>query len=253
MTSTVTTRSGAKVPVQRNLRRHDDHYVNAKGKRVCGSPRANRSGLCESSFLFANGRCGKHGGLTPNGIASPAFKTGKRSKYHVVLPERLRERYGEALADPELLTLRNEIAAIDARTVEVMATLDKDGCAVIWSQLQSALTEYRVSNAADRDRWLRILFDGIERGASDMAVWGQLGILIEQRRRLAETETKREKDLKLMVPLESVMALFGRFSLLVRETVMNAACLNDDDKRKVLAPIAEGMARMLGSGEPALV
>lgn len=66
---------------------------------------------------MANGRCRIHGGATPGGFASPHFKTGRYSK---VLPAALRDRYEQARGDEDLLSLRDELALVDARIGEVL-------------------------------------------------------------------------------------------------------------------------------------
>jgi len=58
--------------------------------------------------------CSMHGGKSPRGVDSPSFKTGRHSRY---LPDRLTEKYCEALADEELLRLDDEIADGNDQTV----------------------------------------------------------------------------------------------------------------------------------------
>src|SRR3954469_9482211 len=77
--------------------------------------------------------CTVHGGLTPSGHASPHFKSGRYSRY---LPSRLSERYHEAQADQRLLELREEIALIDARLCDLLATED-------WEQIYRVIEQRR--------------------------------------------------------------------------------------------------------------
>ena len=52
------------------------------------------------------------------------FKTGRYSKY---LPDRLVERYEEALNDVELMRLDDEIALVDTKLQDVLERLHQDG------------------------------------------------------------------------------------------------------------------------------
>ena len=83
--------------------------------RLCGAK--TRSGSACQNRPMPNGRCRMHGGKSLGGIASPNFKHGGYSKF---LPVRLGDNYQEAMADPELLALRDDIALLDARVHDLM-------------------------------------------------------------------------------------------------------------------------------------
>jgi hypothetical protein len=69
------------------------------------------------------GRCRRHGGKSLVGVAAPSFRGRGRSRY---LPVKLREHYEESLSDPDLLSLRSQIATLEAFEKEVLQSL-KDG------------------------------------------------------------------------------------------------------------------------------
>lgn len=76
---------------------------------------------CEVAVgLFPNGRCQRHGGPTLTGVAAPGWRGRGLSR---VLPERLLDHYHEALRDPDLLSLRQEIALQRALLNDVLARL----------------------------------------------------------------------------------------------------------------------------------
>lgn len=81
--------------------------------------------------------CGIHGGKTPGGLASPHFKTGRHSKY---LPKNLLGKYKEAINDPDLLQLRDEIALMDTRLGEVLTQIEKGAKAL--NQFEEIQAEY---------------------------------------------------------------------------------------------------------------
>lgn len=68
--------------------------------------------------------CAMHGGKSLRGMDSPTFKTGRYSKD---APARLHSRYMAGLDDPELTSLRDEIALVDARTAELLQLASVSG------------------------------------------------------------------------------------------------------------------------------
>src|SRR3990172_10824938 len=76
---------------------------------------------CRRHAVSGKRVCTVHGGLTPSGPASANYKHGRYSRY---LPARLAERYLEAESDPELLSLRSELALVQATLAGLFGKLD---------------------------------------------------------------------------------------------------------------------------------
>lgn len=138
-----------------------------------------------------NGRCRIHGGATPSGIALPQFRTGRYSK---ALPGGLRERYEQALGDEELLSLRDEVALLDARIAETLDGLPSD------------------------DKWA-------------MAI-----LLVEQRRKLVESEQKRLATMNQYVSVEQIYTFIAALGGILRQHVAD---------RHALAAIQRDLSRLL--------
>jgi hypothetical protein len=90
-------------------------------------------------------RCRLHGGATPRGPAiGPAFKHGRYSRD---LPTRLAARYADSQADPDLASLRADLALIHTRITEVLERLDEDmpepAVREIWSEIQTLVEHKR--------------------------------------------------------------------------------------------------------------
>lgn len=137
-----------------------------------------------------NGKCRMHGGKTPRGIGSVHWRGRGYSKD---LPTRLFDRMQRALEDPELLSSRSEVALLDARLGELAATLPDE--------------------PADLDS----------------ATWQNLLGLIEQRRRLVETERRREEVLQLNMTAQQALAFVHALMAAVVE------CVTDRHERQALA------------------
>jgi hypothetical protein len=88
--------------------------MKCNGKNRQGEP-------CGNEAINGASKCRFHGGASLIGVASPTFKHGRYSKH---LPTRLAARYAEALSDPQLLELRDEIALVGTRQTELLEQLD---------------------------------------------------------------------------------------------------------------------------------
>jgi hypothetical protein len=170
----------------------DPNTALTKTPGLCGAK--TRSGsLCRRRPVNnGTGRCKLHGGRSLRGIASPRFRHGSRSKY---LPASLRARYLRALHDPDLLVLRSDLALQEARICDLLGRLEVGGGAELWPRAQKALNQFKAAQA-ERDASAMVaaltgLEDVIGAGQRDTDVWTALQATIEQKRRLAETETKR--------------------------------------------------------------
>jgi hypothetical protein len=165
-------------------------------------------------------RCNLHGGKSLKGAASPQFKTGRHSKY---LPTRLRERYQEALDDPELIALNDEIALIDARLAELLGRIDSGESMSVWEKLRKAYQALREAQAAKDVAGtvdaLNVLGDMIERGGRDDETWNQIYYLLDQRRKLTESERKRRVDMQQMVTAERLTILMTAVQDAIRRNV----------------------------------
>jgi hypothetical protein len=167
-----------------------------------------------------NGRCSKHGGKSLAGIASPTFKTGRHSKY---LPARLQERYAASVADPELLALREDIALLDARLGELLERVDTGESESLWLRLDEAWSAYeRLPDASPKKSEARGLVAWLIRtGATDYAAWGEIQAIVEQRRKLSESEQKRLVAMQQLITTEQAMLFVAAVMDAARQTVTN--------------------------------
>lgn len=148
-------------------------------KRQCTAISKRSGARCKKAAMKGRTVCRAHGGATPRGIASPHLQHGRWSKD---LPTQLARRYEAAVEDPDLLSLRDEIALVDTQISVLLA----------------------ISDVAS---------------APEPATGQALGRLVEQRRRLTETEVKHRMLVGQMVALKQVMALAGALAASVHAHV----------------------------------
>lgn len=92
-----------------------------RGRKICGaklrSPGKHGDWKCHIAPM-PNGKCYRHGGATPAGIASPHFKHGRDSRYLKHLPVSLALHF-----DPDsknLVALTEELGVLEARIIDVL-------------------------------------------------------------------------------------------------------------------------------------
>jgi hypothetical protein len=179
-----------------------------RGGKVCGA-RTRAGGECQARPC-ANGRCKVHGGLTPGGLASPKYKTGKHSKYLRGLPKELGKAYREALNDEELISLRNEIAMTQAfyrcRLAELLEVE-----APPWGKVITALSalEQSPSDPAALAGLATLLRAGASAAAKERDVREDVRELMQEKGKLAAAEWKRLNDIRAVVPVAQAV-LFGQ-------------------------------------------
>jgi hypothetical protein len=176
----------------------------------CTAKAKQRQEQCRLPVVPGMTVCRFHGGRTPRGPALPQFKTGKYSK---LLPSRLLARYREAERDPELLSLHSELALIDARLVDLLKRVDTGESGALWATLKKEYEEFRLHRAAGDIPKMHVSIARLDalmdRAVQDHSAWQEIGEKIEQRRKLAMSETQRLIGLRQMLTCEQAMLLAG--------------------------------------------
>lgn len=188
-------------------------------KLRCGA-RARTTGKPCKNWAMPNGRCRMHGGKSPGGIASPSFKHGRYSKY---LPGRFIERYAEAAQDKDLLSLRDDIALMDVRLVDLLLQLHTGESGQLWQEVIEAkrrLDHAILISDADAVRGALASLDKLlESGVNDHAAWREIVDLLERKRRLSDSEHRRQIQNGELVPIEDVFAFADALILAVKRHV----------------------------------
>lgn len=203
------------------------------GRAICGAK--TRAGTpCQRSPLAGRTRCKLHGGASPRGVASPAFRHGRFSS---VMPARLAEAYRRAEADPAGISVAEEMHLLSARQTELLEALDKAAGPAVWREATKAWRAFKKAQAGgDVDGMHSAVadLDAIFAGRVDWSVWSELRETIEGRRRLAETERRRIEAAEAYVTLVEMRA-YG--------AAINAAILESVPDAKARAIIAEAVER----------
>ncbi|MGH9818998.1 MAG: HGGxSTG domain-containing protein [Pyrinomonadaceae bacterium] len=201
-------------------------------KKACGA-KTRSGGKCKVAGM-QNGRCRIHGGLTPKGIASPNFITGRYSAY---LPTNLAARYQTAIQDPKLLELGDEIGFTQALLSERMEKLFAGESRDLWTYLKALFAEYEdaLDENDERIEPLRSKMRmTISRGFQAFNVFETTQPIVEQLRKLKESENKRLKDLQATITVQQAMGIIAMLASILKTHISDP---------KVLAAISEDLAR----------
>lgn len=199
-----------------------------------------RGDPCKQPAINGTSKCRYHGGASLVGVASPTFKHGRYSKH---LPSRLAERYGEALSDPQLLELRDEIALVGTRQGELLERLDNGLTPAKWFSAQAAYRDLVIAiNQRDQEEYqaaIDRLGSALDATENEGAIWDEVIALSEQRRKLAESEQKRLVAMQQMITTEQAMALLARVTESIRKHVSDPS---------ILAAVASDLRAIVNAG-----
>lgn len=147
-----------------------------------------------------------HGGKTPTGLALPQTS---HYRYGKAIAPRLFGQYITALKDPTLLEQAAEIALLQTRIEEQLAGMDWAESGAAWQELGEAWKE--VLKWKNDDDLFRVavadLGQIIVRGNLEHMAWQEIADLIERKRRVVESERKRNIELEQSVTQADAMRL----------------------------------------------
>lgn len=188
--------------------------------KECGANRSNGRGLCKAPAM-ANGRCRVHGGAVPKGVAHHSYRHGLYSKHLQGTP--LGVMVDEALADPDRLSMEEELALVDARIQELLQELNTPASSAAWGALQQAIQEFEAAQAKKSVQGMHRAFTAIqdlsEKGVGRSAAWAELRGLIDQRKNLVESEERRALASGKAIPAERVRAVIAALSQMILDEV----------------------------------
>lgn len=189
----------------------------------CGAKTRN-GGACPNPPVKGSKRCRMHGGKSLKGIAHPNFKTGRWSSS---IPERMAERYSVLLDDPAMLDITHEIALTDTRISELLQRVGTGESKGLWQQARKSNDD--IQKAIHNENYGAVLIATaqldrlIGEGLTDYEAWSEIHTLIDQRRKLAESERKRRIEAEQMLTIDQAMSFTTAVLNLIRSSVDDPA------------------------------
>ena len=190
--------------------------------------RSKQSGeRCKKDAVQGFTVCHIHGGKTPVGIASTAFKHGRLSKH---LPSELLEAYQDSQDDPELLSVRQEIMLMDALLVANLKKLDSNESGAAWSAIRKSVEH--MQEAFTNENYgkciilMQAMMDVIDARLLHYATESEIRSKIDQRRKLVETEQKILYNETRSLTAEQAMLMVSALLSSIKQNVKDANTLN---------------------------
>jgi hypothetical protein len=192
---------------QAETHEHTPPRYHVSGALLCAGH--NSAGeLCEGIAIRGKTKCRKHGGRSLSGVAHPNYKHGRYSRD---LPTAMARRAAEARGNPELLSVSDDIALVEARIAEVLAGLGTGESGATWLGLKRTLEEFSVALArgdmAGMSQHFQAMRTLVKDGSSTALAWQELRRLEETRCKLVQTEMKTLQGLQQMLTMQQHLLL----------------------------------------------
>ena len=176
----------------------------------CAALSKTRQARCGRVAVSGALQCRSHGGTQKKGLASPQYRDGSRSQ---ILPLRLQAQYQAAMADPDLLSLRQDLGVLEVRIQELLQGLDTQESGIAWSRLQELST--KLQGAWEQKQvtlvpgYLSQIQELVTVAVAGAETWGELRALLRDRAQAATLEHKRLQEVQGTIPIEALLALLG--------------------------------------------
>lgn len=179
------------------------------GKPICGAATRN-GGRCRMPPM-PNGRCRLHGGLSKKGTEHPGFRTGRYSKY---LPKELGIMADDFASDPNRLDQTAQMAILDAMLVETLKDYTMGGGGSVWDELMKKREDYNRAKARQDTKsmvgMVNEIMEMISAGYTRFLASREAREIIDDRRKLTESERKRRIEEQSMIPVDQVILLLSK-------------------------------------------
>jgi len=203
---------------------------------ICKSSRAR----CGNYPRKGRNRCGFHGGATLSGIQHPNFKGRSLSTN---LPTRLTQLAHLTNRDnrKEFLGYMDDIEMLDIRKLDLYQRLDNNDSKKTWNDLNKAMSRYRKyqnefqSGKTSSGRKMLSEINKIEslivRGGKDYLIWQEIGTVMEQGRKLRESQIKKDEAEQNVITKDQAREIIASFLSIIKTRVkdetLRASMLND--------------------------
>ena len=221
-------------------------------RRYCTATSKRTHQPCRANAMRGREVCYHHGGITTTqGAANTAWKHGRYSK---VLPVRLATTYQEALENPDLLSVRHDVAACESRLAELFTRLDSGESGAVWQALRVQVAAFELAMGVGNIPAMRTVLtqmrQGVAQGAGDYAAWGDIREMWAIRCKLTDTEHKTLVAQQYVMTIQEVGALLGAVTHAIQERVTTYA--DTDTARAILGALTADLAalstRQAGAG-----
>lgn len=217
------------VKAKRAAREHPEDWDDAiKGRCNFRSrkinPETGKKRRCRSYPMSGRKRCRKHINKAREGPESNVWKGGtSRTFAKKYLPRKLIARYNEIVNDPELTSVRDLIAVTGARLSELYEKIPPAESGEAWDAMGEILDQIETSEDLDEiGRLVSMARENYKVARHERGVWREIFEVMEQARKLSDTERRREEGLQANLTAKQAIALFNALFVLLSEEIADA-------------------------------
>lgn len=174
--------------------------------------------------------CNVHGAGSPR-QGRPGGRPPTTGKFTRDLPRDLQVRLLKAHNDPNLLSLTEQIALVQARTTKLLSQLPReDEMAISLQSLIKGAKMYK-SGLEQRDerkekRGLDLITISVDTVDADIQQWDSIVTIIDKQSRLMEREMKIRKEMRAVLSVDEAMAMVLLMKNVVNENVKDQTTRN---------------------------
>lgn len=173
--------------------------------------------------------CAMHGGKTPKGFDSVHTTHGR---YIKDAPQRLLGRYEDAINDPQIVDLKAEMALVSSLIGEMLDQFESERYGSIWDDVRKARNDInRAMKTGDVQQMIdayNYLDSSVDASYNEQETRDNLVKLIEQYRKLVESQHKLQTDADKLITIEDLTHSVMRLTAIIKDHVTD---------RKILAAI----------------
>lgn len=193
----------------------------------CGAKLPGKGEYCTKPPCKGRTRCRRHGGRSLRGAEHPNYKHGR----HTRLFGSLREDYEAAISDPDLLSMREDVALIDAMVSDLLGRMKEGGAPNDWyhdirKKARAFRDAFDAGNVTKMRETFAPLFDTIEDAAQDVALMNSIVSMLEKKSRLVQREHKRLIDIQSVMTGREVLGLVGEIVKVIGNNVTDRHTLD---------------------------
>lgn len=192
-------------------------------------PECGCSRVCTQFVDKPGDPCRFHGGRLKNPRKNKNYLAGelKKTRYGESLPKKFLDHYITAETDPNLLSLRPEVAIVQAYVFKLIDRLHSKESDAVWELLSTKWADFNAAHAAgeaaEAAEALSAIGRLITKGLGQAQQIRELMKQIDHKAALSRAEIARQKDLQTMISAEQAMALVQGVSIAVAECVVDPA------------------------------
>lgn len=197
--------------------------------RPCQVTRMEGTKPCLKPALYGHRFCAHHANIgSPSGPR--LYKNRRASKYHGALPARLVAAYEASLDDGRLLQMREEVALLDSRIVDLLARVDSGESGRLWGKLGESHQEFSLARRQGKVELMQEKLAELEAliaaGKHDAEAWREIQQALDLRRKLVESERKRIGEQQQAVTAEQLAGFMSTLLELLTHEIDDTATLS---------------------------